>query len=299
MDAAESLEYLQADPCIIIDEVSMRYRVPSSEAPAAVEAGSTGAKIFRRFMATPNLVTVDALKPLSLVAARGESIGIVGRNGSGKSTLMKLISGQVKPTTGAVYAVSTPVMLGVNAALVPELPGDRNVVLGCLAMGLTRAQIAERYDQIVELSGLEKAIHLPMRSYSSGMSSRLRFAIAASIDPEILLIDEALNTGDAQFADRSKKRMAELRENAGCVFLVSHNLGTILEMCTRVVWMDKGDLLMDGDPLAVIEAYKEFTRELSKGNNITAAKMRTDALDALTVPRVMGQPAGRRNTRVQ
>lgn len=296
MDAAEDLNYLLEDPCIVIDEVSMRYRVPSSEAPTAPEHGSTGARMFRRISAKPNLVTVDALNPLSLVAVRGESIGVIGRNGSGKSTLMKLISGQVKPTTGAVYAVSTPVMLGVNAALVPELPGDHNVVLGCLAMGLNRAEIAERYDEIVELSGLEKAIHLPMRSYSSGMASRLRFAIAASIDPEILLIDEALNTGDAQFADRSKKRMDELRENAGCVFLVSHSLDTILEMCTRVVWMDKGDLIMDGEPQAVVQAYKDFTKQLSQGNNITAGKMRRASMNSLTVTRVVGRGTGRRST---
>lgn len=299
MDAVKDLEYLQEDPCIVIDEVSMRYRVPSSEAPAEDDGASGPARLLRRMLAKPNLVTVNALNPMSLVAVRGDSIGIVGRNGSGKSTLMKLISGQIAPTSGAVYAVSTPIMLGVNAALVPELPGDHNVVLGCLAMGLTRAQIAEKFDEIVELSGLEKAIHLPMRSYSSGMASRLRFAIAASIDPEILLIDEALNTGDAQFADRSKKRMDELREKAGCVFLVSHSLDTILEMCTRVVWMDKGDLLMDGEPKAVVKAYKDFTRELSKGNNITAAKMRAEAMAALTVTRVMERSTGRRSTKAQ
>lgn len=299
MDAARDLEYLQEDPCIVIDEVSMRYRVPSSEVLAADDSSTGPARLLRRVLAKPNMVTVDALNPLSLVAVRGESVGIVGRNGSGKSTLMKLISGQVKPTGGAVYAASTPVMLGVNAALVPELPGDHNVVLGCLAMGMTKAQIADRFDEIVEMSGLEKAIHLPMRSYSSGMASRLRFAIAASIDPEILLIDEALNTGDAQFADRSKKRMDELRANAGCVFLVSHSMDTILEMCSRVVWIDKGDLLMDGDPGTVVTAYKDFTRHLSKGNNISAAKMRTDAVESLTVTRVMERSTGRRSTKVQ
>nr|WP_231707566.1 ATP-binding cassette domain-containing protein [Arthrobacter sp. zg-Y919] len=275
----------------------MRYRVPSSESVPGSRSGLRG--LMGRVVGKPNLVTVNALNPMSLVAVRGESIGIVGRNGSGKSTLMKLISGQVKPDSGAVYASSTPIMLGVNAALVPELPGDHNVVLGCLAMGLSYAEIAERYESIVELSGLEKAIHLPMRSYSSGMSSRLRFAIAASIDPEVLLIDEALNTGDAQFADRSRKRMDELRKNAGCVFLVSHSLETVLEMCSRVVWMDKGDLLMDGEPREVVKAYKDFTRHLSKGNNISADKIRTDAMEALTVTRIRERSTGRRSAKVQ
>lgn len=296
MDEAKNMDYLHKNPCIVIDEVSMSYRVHSSEAPTSDDS-SGPARFLRRMLAKPNMVTVNALNPMSLVAVHGESIGIVGRNGSGKSTLMKLINGQVKPTTGAVHAVSTPIMLGVNAALVPELPGDHNVVLGCLAMGMSKAKIAEKFDEIVELSGLEKAIHLPMRSYSSGMASRLRFAIAASIDPEILLIDEALNTGDAQFAGRSKKRMDELRNNAGCVFLVSHSLDTILEMCSRVVWIDKGDLLMDGEPNEVVKAYKDFTRQLSKGNNKSAAKMRTEAMQSLTVTRVMERTTGRRSMR--
>lgn len=295
MDALRDLEFLSAeDPCVVIDEVSMRYRVPSSESTGR-PGGLRG--LVQRLAGQQNMVTVNALNTMSLVAMRGESIGIVGRNGSGKSTLMKLISGQIAPDRGGVYASSTPIMLGVNAALVPELPGDHNVVLGCLAMGLTHEQIAEKFDSIVELSGLEKAIHLPMRSYSSGMSSRLRFAIAASIDPEILLIDEALNTGDAQFADRSRKRMDELRLNAGCVFLVSHSLDTVLKMCSRVVWMDKGDLLMDGEPREVVKAYKDFTKQLSKGNNISAAKLRTEAMESLQVTQIVERATGRRSAR--
>ncbi|MCC9193853.1 ABC transporter ATP-binding protein [Arthrobacter sp. zg-Y916] len=294
MGATNELDFLVDDPCVVIDEVSMRYRVASSETPTR-RVGLLG--LVNRVAGQSNMVTVNALNAMSLVAMRGESIGIVGRNGSGKSTLMKLIGGQVTPDRGGVYASSTPIMLGVNAALVPELPGDHNVVLGCLAMGLTHEEIAEKFESIVELSGLEKAIHLPMRSYSSGMSSRLRFAIAASIDPEILLIDEALNTGDAQFADRSRKRMDELRGNAGCVFLVSHSLDTILEMCSRVVWMDKGDLLMDGEPHSVVKAYKDFTRQLSQGNNISAAKLRNEAMESLVQTQIIERSTGRRSAR--
>jgi teichoic acid transport system ATP-binding protein len=294
MAEIKDLQFLKEMPCVVLDDVEMRYRVPSSEAPAGSGRGMRN--LMRRMTGRPKLVTVNALNPTSLVARRGESIGIVGRNGSGKSTMMKLISGQAKPTGGAVYASSTPVMLGVNAALVPELSGDHNIVLGCLAMGLTRDQIAERFDTIVELSGLEKAVHLPMRSYSSGMSSRLRFAIAASIDPEILLIDEALNTGDAQFAERSRQRMDELREQAGCVFLVSHSLGTIRGMCSRTLWLDKGDLLMDGDPETVTQAYQDFTSHLTKGNNISAARIRDEARSNLVATQVLERSAGRRST---
>ena len=288
MGAIEPLQYVSEPPCVVADRISMSFRVPANDADP--QAGGLRA----RFSSRPRMVTVQALKRFSLVAGRGESIGIVGRNGSGKSTLMKLISGQFIPSTGSVYASSTPVLLGVNAALVPELPGEHNIVLGCLAMGMSRDQVRERYDSIVELSGLDEAIHLPMRSYSSGMASRLRFAIAASIDPEILLIDEALNTGDAHFADRSRRRMVELRENAGCVFLVSHNLKAVQELCTRALWIDKGELLMDGEPGDVVSAYRAFSAELTKGDPSRAAGIRDEAAAGLTSTRVLQRSAGRR-----
>jgi teichoic acid transport system ATP-binding protein len=292
MDADEQEIFIEGHPCVVVDGVQMRYRVASSEIAAKVEKGS-GPRFLRRAVRQSNMVTVRALNELSLVVERGESVGIIGRNGSGKSTLMKIISGQSKPTSGAVYASSTPIMLGVNAALVQDLSGDQNVILGCLAMGMSRAEADNKFDSIVELSGLEKSIHLPMKSYSSGMSSRLRFAIAAAVDPEILLVDEALNTGDAQFADRSKLRMDELRRQAGCVFLVSHSLETITDMCTRVIWLDKGDLIMDGDPATAINAYQEFTRHLSKGNNNSASKILADAKAALVAGEIRGRSSRR------
>ncbi|MET3948374.1 teichoic acid transport system ATP-binding protein [Arthrobacter sp. UYCu512] len=292
MDAGEQEIYIEGHPCVVVDSVAMRYRVASSE-PSAEDDRS---RRFRRAVRKSNMVTVRALNELSLVVERGESVGIIGRNGSGKSTLMKIISGQSKPTSGAVYASSTPIMLGVNAALVPDLSGDQNVILGCLAMGMSRSEAGERFDSIVELSGLEKSIHLPMKSYSSGMSSRLRFAIAAAVDPEILLVDEALNTGDAQFADRSKRRMDELREQAGCVFLVSHSLETISDMCTRVIWLDKGDLIMDGESAVAIKAYQEFTKHLSKGNNNSASEI-LDNAKALLVATEVRERSSRRDRR--
>ncbi|MGO4385538.1 ABC transporter ATP-binding protein [Specibacter sp. RAF43] len=276
---------LPDQPCVVADRVAMKYRVASTEDTGI---GATGLRrIFQRVAAKPAMVTVNALNELSLVINRGESVGVIGRNGSGKSTLMKLVSGQIRPTGGAIHASSTPIMLGVNAALVPDLSGDQNVVLGCLAMGLTRDEIDERFDEIVEVSGLEKSIHLPMKSYSSGMGSRLRFAIAACANPEILLVDEALNTGDAQFAARSKRRMDELRSKAGCVLLVSHSLATIKDMTERVVWLDKGDLIMDGSPKEVTKHYMAFTKQLSQGNNVTANGMRAEFRTNLVGTRVV------------
>ena len=285
MSVAEMLTGLQPTPCVVAENVAMRYRVSSTELPE--DTRYPHLKFLRALNPLPNTVTVHALNKLSLVVNRGESVGVIGRNGSGKSTLMKLVSGQIRPSSGAIHASSTPIMLGVNAALVPTLSGDQNVVLGCLAMGLTHGEIAARFDEIVEVSGLEKSIHLPMRSYSAGMGSRLRFAIAACANPEILLVDEALNTGDAQFAARSKKRMDELRAQAGCVLLVSHSVETIKEMTSRTIWLDKGDLIMDGPSDEVTSAYVRFTKELSNGNATTALKMRGEAMNSLNAVNVV------------
>ncbi|XAZ30788.1 ATP-binding cassette domain-containing protein [Paenarthrobacter ureafaciens] len=261
---AEQVLDVEGHPCVVVDRATMEYRVVTTDSDAvAQERRETS--FFRRLTRRPNTVTVRALHELSLVVERGESVGIIGRNGSGKSTLMKLISGQIRPSSGAVFASSTPIMLGVNAALVGDLSGHQNVVLGCLAMGMSRREVKEKFTSIVELSGLRDSIYLPMKSYSSGMASRLRFAIAASIDPEILLVDEALNTGDAQFGDRSKRRMDQLREQAGCVFIVSHSLDTITSMCSRVVWLDMGHMIMDGDPEETVKTYQDFTGNLAKG----------------------------------
>lgn len=203
---------------------------------------------------------IPALEELSFVVKRGETVGVIGTNGSGKSTLMKLLTGKIRPTSGEVYATSTPVMLGVNAALVKTISGRENIRLGCLAMGLSPKETREKYNLVVEISGLdEDALDMPLRAYSSGMASRLQFAIATSVDPDILLIDEALNTGDAQFRARTKRRLDQVREQAGCVFLVSHSLGTIKQMCTRVLWIEQGRMLADGDPEWVCAQYEEYT----------------------------------------
>ncbi|MFB2571199.1 ABC transporter ATP-binding protein [Micrococcus sp. IITD107] len=268
------------EPVVVLDNVSMEYKVTSSH-------GEQHRKLpwFKRLLYSvvrrDPTVTVRALQPLSLVVHQGESVGIVGRNGSGKSTLSKLICGQIRPTSGTVRARTTPIMLGVNAALVQALSGDQNIQLGCLAMGMTPEQVEEKFDSIVELSGLGKSVYLPLKSYSSGMSSRLRFAIACAVDPEILVIDEALNTGDAQFKGRTKARMDELRAQAGCVFLVSHSMSTLKSMCSRVVWIDKGELIADGPAKEVIAQYQSFTEELSKGRNSAAMKIRDEVRSRL------------------
>lgn len=247
------------EPAVVIDDVSMTFRTRTTKKGNGLGSSS---------------VDVHALKNISMVVGRGESVGIMGKNGSGKSTLLKILAGQLPPTSGFVYAASTPVLLGVNAALMPDLSGDQNIWLGCLAMGMTRKQIRDKYVSIVELSGLEDAIYLPMKSYSSGMGSRLRFAIGAAVDPEILIIDEALSTGDDQFKDKTKKKMHELLGQAGCVFLVSHSIPTITDLCSRAIWIDEGEVIRDGPPSDVVKWYRMYMKALASGDRLAAAKVR-------------------------
>lgn len=291
MAVTSELEIVLGQPAVVIDRVSMTYRVPSKEHRTA---GSTESGVIAR-AARRRMVDVHALKELSLVVDKGESLGIIGRNGSGKSTLMKLINGRVPPTSGAIYSSSRPTLLGVSAALVPDLTGRENIMLGCLAMGLTKAQARAKYRDVVELSGLEQSIDLPMKTYSSGMGSRLQFAIATAVDTEILLIDEALNTGDDQFKGRTKQKMEELLAKAGCVFLVSHSEATIRDLCSRVIWLDDGELLMDGDPAEVTKWYRTFIKHLTAGDRIAAMKTKRRVKKTLVVPEILARQPGRRS----
>lgn len=200
--------------------------------------------------------TVDALRGVDIEARAGETIGIVGHNGSGKSTLLMTLAGLLPATKGEVWASSQPRFLGVSAVLKSEQSGRQNIVLGGLALGLTREAVREQLPAIVAFSGLEDAIDRPMRTYSSGMRARLHFSIATCVRPEILLLDEALAVGDHEFRRRSWKRVNEIREHAGTVFLVSHSLSEITKTATRAIWLDHGLVQMEGSPKKVTAAYK-------------------------------------------
>lgn len=199
---------------------------------------------------------VHAIKDVSFTAYAGEVIGVIGANGSGKTTLMRAIAGLLPVNEGAVYARATPMLLGVGAVLNKSLSGRRNIVLGGLALGLTRKEILEREQEIIEFADIGEAIDWPMKAYSSGMSARLQFAISAAVRPEILIIDEALSVGDRDFKRKSARRIEQLRGTAGTVFLVSHAMQQIRQSCTRALWLHKGKLMADGATEEVIDAYE-------------------------------------------
>ena len=237
-------------PVVVVDGVDIIYKVYAS-GKRVNKWNAGGSK--------QTLREVHAVKNVSFTVYQGETIGIIGTNGSGKSSLLRSVAGLTQPTNGAVYASARPVLLGVGAVLMPSLSGEKNIMLGGLAMGYSKKETAELAPAITEFAGLEEFIDLPMRTYSSGMSARLRFAIAASRNHDILIIDEALSVGDQQFRKRSEARMREMRDTAGTVFLVSHSIKSILDTCSRVIWLEKGVLKMDGDPLEVCKAYNRYT----------------------------------------
>ncbi|MEV5570548.1 ABC transporter ATP-binding protein [Spirillospora sp. NPDC052269] len=254
-------EQRKPPPTVIVEDVHVVYRVHGSGTGRGSATSALGRLATRR--ALPGTREVHAVKGVSLVARRGEAVGLVGTNGSGKSTLLRAIAGLLPPERGRVYTDGQPSLLGVNAALMNDLSGERNVALGCLAMGMSPEQTRERYPGIVEFSGINERddfIHMPMRTYSSGMAARLRFSIAAAKTHDVLLIDEALSTGDSGFQRRSKERIEELRREAGTVFLVSHNNGTIRETCDRTLWLESGVLRMDGPTEEVLTAYEDFAK---------------------------------------
>ncbi|MBO3743711.1 ABC transporter ATP-binding protein [Actinoplanes flavus] len=248
-------------PTVIADEAHIIYKVHQAGGGSSSPLAS-----FKRLATrskNSNIREVHAVKGVSFVAYKGEAIGLIGTNGSGKSTLLRAVAGLLPVSRGAIYAAGQPSLLGVNAALMNELPGDRNVELGCLAMGMSPAEVRAKKDEIIEFSGINDKgdfSTLPMRTYSSGMSARLRFSIAAAKQHDVLLIDEALATGDAKFRKRSEARVRELRAQAGTVFLVSHSEQSIRDTCERCIWLEAGTIRADGPTDEVMKEYEAFAR---------------------------------------
>jgi teichoic acid transport system ATP-binding protein len=247
-------------PTVVVDDIHVIYRVHGSATPG------TGSPIasFKRLVTGTKLASVrevHAIKGISFVARRGEAIGLIGSNGSGKSTLLLAIAGLLPVDKGGLYTLGQPSLLGVNAALMNDLSGERNVTLGCLAMGMSPAETKAQLPGIIEFSGINERddfATMPMRTYSSGMAARLRFSIAAAKKHDVLLIDEALATGDAKFRRRSEQRVRDLRQEAGTVFLVSHSNESIRDTCERSIWLESGELRADGPTEDVMREYERY-----------------------------------------
>ncbi|MCL8493843.1 ABC transporter ATP-binding protein [Corynebacterium sp. B5-R-101] len=240
---------------VVVDNVSKRYVISQGRSSDAsmtrVGRGKT---------------VVDAIVGASLIALPGESIGIIGLNGSGKSTLLSMIAGGLAPTSGRILTRSQPTLMGVSPALQPDLSGEHNIYLGCLALGMSPKDARLQISEIAEWTELGEAIKRPMKTYSSGMSARLSFAISTAVRPDILMIDEALSTGDAAFGAKASARMHELLDRAGNLFLVSHALGEVERNCDRAIWISKGRIIADGHTDIVASQYREWAKLMGREN---------------------------------
>src|SRR6187551_3230836 len=200
--------------------------------------------------------TFTALNDVSLTVPKGQTLGVIGRNGSGKSTLLKLVAGISKPTSGTVKVngrISALIELG--AGFHPEISGRENVFINGIMLGLTKREVAERFDEIVEFAEMKEFIDAPVKTYSSGMYMRLGFAVAIHVDPEVLLVDEVLAVGDEGFTHKCLDKFGEFKRRNKTILLVTHSLGLVERSCDEAVWLDNGRKKSDGDPKRVIGAY--------------------------------------------
>ena len=198
----------------------------------------------------------EALKGVSLDVAKGRTFGIVGRNGSGKSSILKLIAGIGKPSSGTIrVAGRVSALIELGAGFHPEISGRENVYINGLMLGLSRREIAKRFDEIVRFAELEEFIDAPVKTYSSGMYMRLGFAVAINVDPDVLLVDEVLAVGDESFTHKCLDKLAEFRRRGRTILLVTHSLDLVTRFCDEALWLDGGVAKAQGDPKRVIDAY--------------------------------------------
>lgn len=199
-----------------------------------------------------------ALRNINFEVQAGDSVGIIGLNGSGKTTLSDLLGEVTVPTDGHIDINGRSSLIAINAGLNQELTGEENIRMKCLMHGMTNAEIKEKYDDIVDFSELGEYIKQPIKSYSSGMRSRLGFAIAIHTDPDVLIVDEALSVGDSTFADKCLERMKDFQKRGKTIFFVSHSAGQVEKMCNKAVWIQYGEMKEFGDALPIVERYNEF-----------------------------------------
>ena len=235
---------------IEVSDVSMRFRMNSDRIMSLKEFVTTALRGKLRYQ------EFTALEHVSFTVTKGETLGLIGPNGAGKSTMLKVISGILKPTEGSVTCHGNVVpMLELGSGFDMDLTGRENIFLNGAILGYSEGFLKAKYDEIVEFSELGQFIEVPIRNYSSGMLARLAFSIATVVQPEILIVDEILAVGDAQFQEKSKRRMMELMGGGTTVLFVSHSIEQIREMCSKAVWLEKGKIRVVGDAKELCDAY--------------------------------------------
>ena len=251
-DALPAPAHLNRGAAVLLDSVSVRYRVPRERTRSFKHHAIRWLKrelVYESFW---------ALDKVTLEVARGEVFGIIGPNGAGKSTLLKLIAQVLRPTAGRVRVFGHVAPLLESAAgFDPELTGRENVYVFSAVLGNRRLDTVARFNAIVEFAGLEQFIDAPVRTYSSGMLARLAFSVATAVPPDILIVDEVLSVGDAEFQKRSSDRIEQFRMSGATIIMVSHDLDAVARLCSRVAWLEHGTLKASGVAADVVAAYEE------------------------------------------
>jgi ABC-type polysaccharide/polyol phosphate transport system ATPase subunit len=241
-----------SDFAIALENVSKSYRLWGRGSQFATLKSA----LLKRDVKIAPEASVAALRNLSFAVDRGEAFGVIGRNGSGKSTLLKLISGILKPTSGSVNVNGRiAALIELGAGFHPEITGRENIYINGIMLGLTRRDVEERFDRIVEFSGISDFLDQPVKTYSSGMYVRLGFAVAVHVDPDILIIDEVLSVGDEEFSARCVAKIQEMKYRGVTLIFVTHQLDQVRTLCDRALWLDHGQLEAIGDPMRVVDAY--------------------------------------------
>jgi ABC-type polysaccharide/polyol phosphate transport system ATPase subunit len=258
-------------PVIRVESLSKRYHIGTRQSydtlrERLVAAAAEPWRRLRRFGRSSEREqdTIWALKDVSFEVQPGEVVGIIGRNGAGKSTLLKILTRITEPTCGrAELHGRVGSLLEVGTGFHPELTGRENIFLSGAILGMTSQEIRSQFDAIIDFSGIEKFIDTPVKRYSSGMHVRLGFAIAAHLQPEILLVDEVLAVGDAEFQRKCLGKMGDVAKGGRTVLFVSHNMGAVQKLCHRSVWLSGGHIHKDGHTPVVVDAYQGLFSDLS------------------------------------
>jgi lipopolysaccharide transport system ATP-binding protein len=207
-----------------------------------------------------------AVKDVSFDLKRGETLGLIGHNGAGKTTILRMLNGLIKPDLGQIVARGRmQALIALGAGFNPVLTGRENIYVNASVLGFSKAEIDRRFDEIVDFSGIEEFIEMPVRSYSSGMTVRLGFSVAAHLEPDILLVDEVLAVGDLAFRTKCQVRIQELKGSGVAIILVSHNLHTISHVCTRAITLDRGQVIYDGHTEEAIDVYRSSLMAKNQG----------------------------------
>ena len=235
---------------IQVNDVTMRFRMNNDRILSLKEFVTTALRGKLEYN------DFTALNHVSFNVKKGETLGLIGHNGAGKSTMLKLISGILKPTKGSISVHGNVVpMLELGSGFDMDLTGRENIFLNGAILGYSENFLKSKYDEVVAFSGLEQFIEMPIRNYSSGMLARLAFSVASMVEPEVLIVDEILSVGDADFQEKSKARMLELMGGGTTVLFVSHSLDQIRDMCDRCIWLEHGQVKVIGSANEVCDAY--------------------------------------------